>query len=503
MLFFNVRSFHAVSNSNVLTVFILLSMPKFVLGLDICETSISAALIKIGLKNSRLVYGRRLPVSLNNGDAYRKLTEALLALAKSMPVAPDAISASLPSAWVSFRNINAPFKNPQKIRKILPYELEPMLAIPVSEASVVIAAQTEDKSQITAAAIERPVLEMFLNILSDTGFEPFSTTPSGYATALSLVNSSDTPAQAIFLHSDAFTSTIYLMNSGSISSIRAFKSPNSGPSKFEHVGRNILRTIAAFEEQFSFEFFPERVFVSGTDDNLPGLREFLEKKLGVQVRLAGTTLFDGKKVAFPSNLEQPKMGNALSLALLENRRPGFLNFRMGEFAAAGKWDEYRRSMASTVLLAAIALVLFVSSMFYQNRLLENKLESLNRQIATIFKSTFPEVSRIVDPFQQMKIKVEGMEKQSGVPGYEHRAVRAIDLLNEISSRIPAEYDMEVSRMALGSESIQFSGTADTFKTVNDIQAKLEPSPFFSKVAISSANQERSGNRVQFNIKADF
>jgi general secretion pathway protein L len=479
-------------------------MHRFVLGLDICETSISAALIKSGLKNSRLVYGRRLPVSLKNGDAYRELTEALMALAKSMPVAPDAVSASLPSAWVSFRNLDAPFKNSRKIRKILPYELEPMLAMPIGEAAVdFIAAPGEGKSQITAAAIERSVLETFFTVLSDTGFEPFSTTPSGYATAVSLANRSDTPDQAMLLHSDAFTATIYLISSGVVSSIRAFKTPNSGPSKFEGIAKNIGRTIAAFEEQLASEFSPDCVFVSGTEDHLSRLSQFLEKDLGIPVRIAGPELFDNKKVALPSNLEHPRIGNALSLALLENKQSKFLNFRKGEFAATGKWTETRRSITSTVLLSIFSLILFVSSMFHQNQLLENRLEKLNREIVGIFKSTFPDVSRIVDPYHQMKVKLEEMEKRNGVIGYEKRSVRAIDLLNEISRRIPAEFDVEVSRMVLGPDNVQFSGTADTFKTVNDLQTKLEPSSFFSKVTISSANQERSGNRIQFNIKADF
>ena len=58
-------------------------------------------------------------------------------------------------------------------------------------------------------------------------------------------------------------------------------------------------------------------------------------------------------------------------------------------------------------------------------------------------------------------------------------------------------------MVVGNENIQFSGAAPSFQTVNQIQKDLETIPFLSKVVIASATQERSGNRIQFKISADF
>jgi general secretion pathway protein L len=44
------------------------------------------------------------------------------------------------------------------------------------------------------------------------------------------------------------------------------------------------------------------------------------------------------------------------------------------------------------------------------------------------------------------------------------------------------------------------GETDTFNTVDILKRNLEPSDFFSEVTISSANLDRSGKRVQFEIK---
>jgi general secretion pathway protein L len=214
-------------------------------------------------------------------------------------------------------------------------------------------------------------------------------------------------------------------------------------------------------------------------------------------------LVPGRAFSTAGKVATPQMSNALALSLNKRDRDGGLNFRKGEFAAAGKWAEYGKAFSRTGMLAAMALVLFLSSMFYQNRVLEGRLEELERKKKNIFTSTFPEITRIVDPYQQMRIEVAGARSGGATPGRVYRTSRAIDVLNEISQRIHPDVDVEVERMVLGKENIHFSGAAPSFKTVNEIQKDLEAIPFFSRVVIASANQERSGNRIQFKISADF
>jgi general secretion pathway protein L len=45
-----------------------------------------------------------------------------------------------------------------------------------------------------------------------------------------------------------------------------------------------------------------------------------------------------------------------------------------------------------------------------------------------------------------------------------------------------------------------SGDTDTFNAVDTIKNRLEPSDYFSAVTITSANLDRTGKRVQFEIK---
>jgi hypothetical protein len=125
---------------------------------------------------------------------------------------------------------------------------------------------------------------------------------------------------------------------------------------------------------------------------------------------------------------------------------------------------------------------------------------LDNQISEIFRQTLPEVTRIVDPVQQMRAKINEVKASDlSLPGI-GREEKVLDLLRDISIRIPGSLDVKVLSMVVDPETVQITGETDTFNTVDSIKKGLEPSPYFSEVTISSANLDRSGKRVQFEMR---
>jgi hypothetical protein len=64
-------------------------------------------------------------------------------------------------------------------------------------------------------------------------------------------------------------------------------------------------------------------------------------------------------------------------------------------------------------------------------------------------------------------------------------------------------DVVVNRMTIDPEGLQLKGTTDNFNTVDNIKQGLDASTFFRNVTISSANLDRSGSRVLFEIKTQI
>ena len=71
---------------------------------------------------------------------------------------------------------------------------------------------------------------------------------------------------------------------------------------------------------------------------------------------------------------------------------------------------------------------------------------------------------------------------------------------DISRRIPKSFDMDINTMVIDPETVRITGETDTFNTVDNVKNNLEPSPYFSSVTINTANLDRTGKKVNFEIK---
>jgi len=147
-------------------------------------------------------------------------------------------------------------------------------------------------------------------------------------------------------------------------------------------------------------------------------------------------------------------------------------------------------------------------MGFMNIMIDNsssgkQLLSLDARIHEIFKSTFPEVKRIVDPLQQMRIKIEEIKKKQIIGGDAGGYLPRIEILKQISSRIPSGLDVDLNRLVINPDNILISGITDTFNSVDDMKNQLGREPLFKSATISSANIEKSGKRVRFKLKIEL
>ena len=61
----------------------------------------------------------------------------------------------------------------------------------------------------------------------------------------------------------------------------------------------------------------------------------------------------------------------------------------------------------------------------------------------------------------------------------------------------------VTRMLIDKDTFQIKGETDTFNTVDIIKKGMEKSEYFNSVTINSANLDRSGKRVTFELKLNI
>jgi len=484
-------------------------MSRKILGLDIQNDAVSAVLVSSGIKGATIEAHDRVPIS-NESDREKGFAASLEMITKKIDIFGSVCVASFPADLISYRNLKVPFKGNKKISKILPYELEPTLPLPVDDLIIDFHTikLTEDRghTDIIAAAVEKSELQSYLDVLSIYDIDPEIVTVRGYPTALCLANLIDESKKWLFIDIDNTKATMFAGMSGNICLMRSFPiSSNDIQHTVERFCTNVYQTLTAFEDTLGFDFQPDEILITGCGLDVPGFENHISKILKVPIKQIDLVRDTDVIKHYP--LEQSwiphKNDGAFALALMEIQGNYGLSFRKGPFAPKKFWQEHKKSLIKTGILAAVVAVLAFSNVVLDSYLMNRKLNRLNLQITDTFLSKFPDVKKIVDPLQQMRTKMQEARRNSLFSGETDRNIRTIDILRDISKLVPKAADVNLTRLVIGVNSVVISGNTDTYKSVDIIKSSMEQAELFKKIVISSANIDKSDNRVRFKLKIDL
>jgi hypothetical protein len=398
--------------------------------------------------------------------------------------------------------------------------------------------------------LKRDFLTEQLRVLDTLGLDPEIVTISSVEVAARLAQVSENSKTFLFLHVGPAKAAMILVLDGRIVLIRpldfdcggtgaqcrldkdlsriAAANPDSLPDAFRSLALSIKQTLKAASDQFKslvslkaiansaalphgndeLSCFVEEgqagpampVYLSGPCAHLAGLPEYLKKTLAAEVRQCDLL---GNQVQIQSAAAQnhrwvPEiMNQALALGLRSAKERTGFNFRKGEYDRRVS-QKYRRYLQGRLgLVAGIAVLLLLCFLGYDFFSLKMTEKRLNNRIQTIFSDTFPGVSNSVDPVDQLQAKVNRMQYSSG-QGIQY-GYRALELLLEISKRIPLSTRVRMTQMIMNDKGVRLKGVTDTFNTVDKIKNELEQSPIFNSVAITSANLSARGNGILFDM----
>ncbi|BBO67446.1 hypothetical protein DSCA_13760 [Desulfosarcina alkanivorans] len=480
-------------------------MSRRVLGLEIREEAIAAVLIDSGFKGSVLETQGYFPIPAEKtGD--EGIKEALESLVKTFKPAGCACVLGIPSTVVSFRNLSVPFHDVKKIRQILPFELEPSLPIPVDELIFDFEAVKNDGQQdLLTFAVPKNDIRRYLDCLEAVELRPVAIMPGAYAAARFISTMTDDNDDVLFVDTGEGSHTVYAVCSGVVRMVRTLPVAGSGNPVLRNLETTVGRTFTALKESMGITVTPTAVFSTGPQAQLLADENEAATLLGVPVNpIDGMRTFPRLKGSLDTpEWQSGRMDIALALALMETEAIGGVNFSTERSTIQHFWSEFRGQIILTSVFIAIALVTLLAGQILSANAKKNQLAELDRQIETVFKSTFPAVTRVVNPLQQMQIKIKEAGDGAIGPELPGARVRVIDILDALSRQIPASTDVNVIRMVVGTDNVVLSGNTDTFNTVDDIKGRLDSDDIFTNVTISSADLEKSGKRVRFKLKLDF
>ena len=480
-------------------------MSRKILGLEIREESVAAVLLDSGFQGSVLEAQGYFPIPTDKeGD--EGIKEALKAIVETLKPAGAACVLGIPTAFVSFRNLSVPFHDFKKIRQVLPFELEPTLPIAVDELSFDFEAVKRDGGQeLLAFAVQKTEIQRYLDLLEAVNLRPVVIMPGGYAAAKFLSVMTTDSDDVLFIDTGEGSHTVYAVCSGSVRMVRTLPVASGGHPAIRSLETTMQRTFTAVQESLGIEVNPATVFSAGPQSQLLTAGNESPTLLGVPLKsIADIRTFPRLKGSLDTpDWQSGRLDMALALALMETEAVGGINFSTERSTIQHYWSEYRGNIILTAALIVLTLTFALTAQFMAVKAKERRLAELDQQIERVFKSTFPEVTRVVNPLQQMQIKMKAVGSGSTGLDLAGSRVRVIDILNSLSQQIPENVDVKVNRMVVGTDNVVLSGNTATFNTVDDIKGRLEEAEIFKSVIISSADLEKSGQRVRFKLKLDF
>ena len=465
-------------------------------------------LVKTSLRENRIDAHAHVPIS-DSAEDENPFKTALESLCSEIDTDGCDCVVSISADHFSYRILQIPFKDSKKIKMVLPFELEATVPFPVDDLIIDFinlgSAGHNDHTDVIAVAVPKSELTPYLGTLNAIKIDPEMVTLSGLPAALCLANQTDAGKDQLFLKIDKALSTLFIAIDGGIKLIRSFPTPVTDDTKAGSLGAFVHRTLSAFGELSRSEYQPPDMVVTGSGLNGANFDADISRFLDLPVK----RLNFADHLSIPIDGEHNKpwdpalMDNALALALMEIEGTRGLNFHKGGFAAKKFIVKHKKYLIKTGILAASVLALLLFNVIAESYTLNRRIDRFNRQITGIFQETFPEVKRIVDPFQQMQIKVQEVKKNAVFETATTSPIINIDILNNISKSISESITVDITRMVISPDNVLISGTTDTFEAVNDIKSKLEQIEAFKKVTISSTNKDRSGKEVRFQMKVEL
>lgn len=498
------------------------AMPGKILGIDIDSDSITAVQVVGGLRGYSITGCGRVMIEEAGG-----LDEALTALNEQTDLEADTYISSIPAEQVSYRNLRLPFRDTKKIRQTIAFTIEETVPFPIEDLVVDFTiVDQSDQTEILAASVRRGYVSECLTHLQGHGIDPEILDIRCVALVSWLLRQAEIPDNGLVLEIGLKKTTMVLYLKRRISLIRTLplsdglmaqsisneQAHNHGENQnateiapfFSLLCTSIQNTLHAFCSQNNIPVRPEKAFITGSGSLYPNTEGVVEGFLDIPVE--SINLIRDTRVLMDEGIARfwnpAIMDSALALALRDQRQGLGFNFRKGEFEIRKKhlrlMKEIRRAAAFLIAL----LFLLAADIGVDYYFLKKRYRMLDRQMTEIFRQTLPDVKRIADPVQQMMAEINEIKKSAiSLPGI-GGDWRVLDLLRDISVRSPASQDVRVSRMVVDPEVVRINGETDTFNTVDIIKRGLEDSKYFSGVTISSANLDRSGKRVRFEIRLE-
>jgi general secretion pathway protein L len=513
-----------------------------IIGLDIGSFSIKMVLMQKGLKGPSIEKCMEWPVASLQGEAdqkdlYQKLSAAFHKTGiRSFAIGGlerEVVVASVPQQTVFTHVVRLPFTDPQQVAQTVAYEMEGQIPLDLEEVVVdyhpilpsVSGGSGQSDSTVLAVAIPREHLKRRLEGLHQAGVDPKALEIDSLAlfnfsqhylkdlkgdTALLDIGDSKTSVCIVGEGSPWLVRTVRLGGRHLTQAIAQAQNLSleqaeqekrkailTGTDDVEAESSRILKdALSPLIKELATTFHVyetesgrpiHQIYVCGGTSRLQGLSVYLAHQLGKE------------SVRGPEIMEDGTFAVGIGLALKEclGPRGSRVRFRSGEFAYRQEQAQSRHRLVALGAAAAVLLLLAGGDIYLRYHLKMARYQELQSRVRTVFQQIFPNVKTLVNEVEQTKAAQKEIDKK--VAFFGGGTVTVLNLLGELTRRMPNDRVIEVSDLLIEQDDIRMEAQADSFESVEKFKAILEKYEQFREVTISDARMSADQSKVRFRV----
>ncbi len=479
-------------------------------GLDFGATGIKAVELSHTWQGYRVTNYGFYPYS--GAEKARSTQEKLQILQKIFPGGSREIKnviVSLPSHRMMVHRVALPFPERKKNQQVIKFEVEGLLPFPVDQVIVDFyqAKEGPNGNQAMTFAMRKEDLREDLSLMEEGGLDPEGLVPETMALFYLLPNLENVVSSGALLDVGHEKTAMIVWSGKTLTLARSIPvagsalklTPTSIPA-LNRLADEVQRTLTAYESHP--EGRPvEKIYVTGGTAALPDFEKKIQGTLGRPVNLLS---MEGSPKPLLNNVPE-EYRHALSVALgaafggsvREGER---INVRQEEFASSKKAQKTKHRMilllSYGILLAVLGIVSFAVDLYLKER----RYRDLRAEIRKEFMQAQPGVKKVVNEVQQMKNSVQEEKTRVNALGGISKAASPLEILREFSMVIEPAWKVRVTDLIVDPESIEVSGEADSFETINQIKSRLEKSSLYKEVQLKTARASTVENGFEFKLQ---
>jgi general secretion pathway protein L len=501
------------------------------LGLDLGSHAVKAVELQQSFRRLEAVQVRA--VAIDNAEL--DVSELIGRFSQVHQFATDHVVTAVRGDRISVRRLTFPFTERRKLAQAVPFEVEDQLPFEIEDVVLDWSVVGGDRSQaeVVAAVAPRSEVSALIDTLHAAGCDPRTVECEGLVLA-NLTAAFDLPgnrllvdlghakttlcalsgeraigARSIGVAGRALTEVIAQDRTLSLQDAERVKCEEGiidrtlgaplpkTAAVIEQIANEIMRFVASMEPAFAGDF--SQVTLVGGTAQLDRIDEMLAERTGLPTARIGLPR-DEAGLGLVAGGSPVLFAPAIALALRGTARARTrLNFRQDEFSRRVDLSRYRRDFGPTAILAAAVAALAMVSLTTEAFVESLRAQNIEAQIAALYTEAFPGSSTPENPVAALRDAARQANQRAEFLGVYRGNLSALDLLAEISRRVPTDLDVVFEEVSIDHQTIRIRVSSSSFEAADRLGAELAKFPLFSQARIGAIETDRRTGGKKFNV----